>query len=242
MEASGLTLRQRTGGSTFFPTLLGVTAIVVVLLPFFADSILVLRLVRSALALMLVAAVWRLSEGGSLAYFVLSIASLDVVAQWLLASQQLPAMVVARNVLALVFLASTAGYLTLAIWRATEIRAHTFLIAVGLYLLIGLFWAIVFTIAEFVHPGSFANVCEPSRDVAGCNEAHVAYPQLYYLSFVTMTTLGYGDVVPLTRAAQGLATIAAVSGQLFVAILIGRVLGSYLGRSTRLEKVAGEDL
>ena len=57
-----------------------------------------------------------------------------------------------------------------------------------------------------------------------------------------MTTLGYGDVLPLTRAAQGLATLAAVSGQLFVAILIGRVLGSYLGRSTRPEKVAGEDL
>ncbi len=46
-----------------------------------------------------------------------------------------------------------------------------------------------------------------------------------------MTTLGYGDVLPLSRAAQGVATLAAVSGQLFVAILIGRVLGSYLSGS-----------
>ncbi len=78
---------------------------------------------------------------------------------------------------------------------------------------------------------TFANACEPSPDLAGCDDTVVAYPQLYYLSFVTMTTLGYGDVLPLSRAAQGVATLAAVSGQLFVAILIGRVLASSLRSS-----------
>ncbi len=231
VEPSRLTRRQRIGGSTFLPTLLGVTTIVVVLLPFFNESTLMLRLVRSGLAALLVTAVWRLSEGKLTPYTVLLIAALDLIAQWLLVSHQLPALIVARNVLSLAFLAVTAGYLAVEIWRETEIRAHTFLIAVGLYLLIGLFWAIVFTLVEFLHPGSFANVCEPSPELAGCDDALVAYPQLYYLSFVTMTTLGYGDVLPLSHAAQGVATLAAVSGQLFVAILIGRVLGSYLGRS-----------
>ena len=231
VEPSSLTRRQRIGGSTFLPTLLGVTTIVVVLLPFFTESTLMLRLVRSGLAALLVTAVWRLSEGKLTPYTVLLIVALDLIAQWLLVSHQLPALIVARNVLSLAFLAVTAGYLTVEIWRETEIRAHTFLIAVGLYLLIGLFWAIVFTLVEFLHPGSFANVCEPSPELAGCDDALTAYPQLYYLSFVTMTTLGYGDVLPLSHAAQGVATLAAVSGQLFVAILIGRVLGSYLGRS-----------
>jgi voltage-gated potassium channel Kch len=45
-----------------------------------------------------------------------------------------------------------------------------------------------------------------------------------------MTTLGYGDVVPLTRQAQGVAIGAAVTGQLFMAVLIGRLVGSYLAK------------
>jgi len=48
-----------------------------------------------------------------------------------------------------------------------------------------------------------------------------------YFSFVTLATLGYGDLVPVGEVARGLAIIEAVSGQLFLAVMIARLVGSY---------------
>ena len=88
----------------------------------------------------------------------------------------------------------------------------------------------MFGLTEYLHPGSFELLCEPQPGEPGCVEAIAQYPRLRYFSFVTMTTLGYGDVVPQTRAAEGWTTMASVTGQLFIAILIGRVVGSYMAR------------
>ena len=63
-----------------------------------------------------------------------------------------------------------------------------------------------------------------------CRPEIARFPKLTYFSFVTMTTLGYGDVVPLTRAAEGVAAMAAVSGQLFVAMVIGRLVSLYMAK------------
>jgi hypothetical protein len=46
-----------------------------------------------------------------------------------------------------------------------------------------------------------------------------------YFSFVTLTTLGYGDITPMTRAAKNLAALEAIFGQLYLAILIARLVG-----------------
>lgn len=84
------------------------TTIVVVLLPFFTESTLLVRVVRSGLAVMLIAAVWHLSRGRLIPYFVLLIVMLDLLAQWLVLEQQSPALIVARNILSLVFLTTAA--------------------------------------------------------------------------------------------------------------------------------------
>ena len=51
-----------------------------------------------------------------------------------------------------------------------------------------------------------------------------------YLSFVTLATLGYGDLVPVSGVARGLAVIEAIMGQLFLAVMIARLVGSYAQR------------
>ena len=53
----------------------------------------------------------------------------------------------------------------------------------------------------------------------------------FYYSFVTMTTLGYGDIVPVSSAARGLATLQAVVGQLYLAVLVARLVGLYVAES-----------
>ena len=89
--------------------------------------------------------------------------------------------------------------------------------ALGAYLLIGLFFGLAYSVLEKVAPGSFALAGQP---LAGdLREAGAIY-----FSFVTLATLGYGDIVPLTATARGLAVIEAIGGQLYIAVLVARLV------------------
>lgn len=96
------------------------------------------------------------------------------------------------------------------------------------YLLIGLSWALIYGALDLVQPGSFdlgepeAAPSEPGHDLA----PHFADmdPVLYY-SLVTLSTLGYGDIVAVTRAARSLSALEAVVGQLYIAVVVARLIG-----------------
>ena len=88
------------------------------------------------------------------------------------------------------------------------------------YLLIAAAWSLLFRQLEILHPGSF-DLAEGDRDT-----------QLLYFSLITITTVGYGDVLPLTAVARIWAALEAVVGTLYIAILIGRIVGELrFGRS-----------
>lgn len=84
------------------------------------------------------------------------------------------------------------------------------------YFLLAFFWAALFGALESWAPGSFA--LSDVGDAAG---------QFLYFSLVTITTLGYGDILPLSNAARILAGLESVVGTLYLAILIGRIVGSF---------------
>jgi hypothetical protein len=90
--------------------------------------------------------------------------------------------------------------------------------AVSVYLLMGLNWAIVFQFLALANPGAFTGL-EGSSDRSFLN--------LLYYSFVTLTTLGYGDIAPLSPVARALAYLEAVSGVMYVAILVASLVGSF---------------
>ncbi|MBL4845028.1 MAG: two pore domain potassium channel family protein [Planctomycetes bacterium] len=99
--------------------------------------------------------------------------------------------------------------------------------AVCAYLLIGLGWGLVFSLMEHSQPGAF-------RDpLGGSHESHAVlagFPHLIYYSFTTLTTLGFGDVVPTTAMARSLSTLEAVIGQLYLAVLVARLVGLHSDR------------
>jgi hypothetical protein len=96
------------------------------------------------------------------------------------------------------------------------------------YLLIGLTWALVYGALNLVQPGSFDMGAAPAA--TGTEEADPAPhfadmdPMLYY-SLVTLSTLGYGDIVAATRAARSLSALEAVVGQLYIAVVVARLIG-----------------
>ncbi|PWV54938.1 potassium channel family protein [Nocardiopsis sp. L17-MgMaSL7] len=92
--------------------------------------------------------------------------------------------------------------------------------AVCAYLLLGGVFAALFGIVEALWPGSF-------EDSLSSGTA-VDWQDLTYLSFVTLVTLGYGDLVPVTPWARSLATAEAVAGTLFLTTVIARIVGAYV--------------
>jgi hypothetical protein len=201
-----------------------------VLLPFFVQFEHVGTVVRLSIEILLIGLVLRLNVNRALVGFVIGVAVLDGIADWTAEFHSIPALTLARLVLALAFFGTAFALIAWTVWRQRDVTAESILAVVAVYILLGLCWGLAFSIVEFLQPGSFANVCEARLGDVGCREALAEFPRLYYFSFVTMTTLGYGDVVPLTRQAEGVATMASITGQLFVAILIGRIVGMYIAR------------
>lgn len=96
--------------------------------------------------------------------------------------------------------------------------------AISAYLLLGIAWAHVYDLLEMAMPGSFKGL-----------NTDLVKDDLFYYSFVTLCTLGYGDIVPLTRPARALTIVEAVIGQLYIAVLIARLMGSYVDELRRRE-------
>jgi hypothetical protein len=97
---------------------------------------------------------------------------------------------------------------------------------VNLYLLLGMFYFAIFSFLETAQPGSFSETGLLHSD-------RISQHSLLYLSLVTLTTLGYGDVVPVSHPARMVAALEAVTGVLYVAITVARLVAAY---ATTVEK------
>jgi len=111
-----------------------------------------------------------------------------------------------------------------AIFRSPEVDAEAVSAAACVYLFLGLLWGDFYFILEHLAPGSF-NV----PDTADTTSYHA----FNYFSYVTLSTLGYGEITPVTKAARSLTSMEALVGQLYIAVLIARLVGIYSGRASK---------
>jgi Ion channel len=86
--------------------------------------------------------------------------------------------------------------------------------AVVLYLLIGLVWGVAFHVVNLVNPDAFSVQSPVTPDLSNW----------VYFSFVTLTTVGYGDITPVAQGARSLAILEALVGQLYPAVIIARLV------------------
>jgi hypothetical protein len=89
--------------------------------------------------------------------------------------------------------------------------------ALSAYVLAGLLFAALHMIVAITWPGSYMDAGAP---------ALLTLPSAIYFSFVTLATLGYGDVIPRSEVARGLAIFEAVAGQLYIAVTIARLVSA----------------
>jgi hypothetical protein len=109
----------------------------------------------------------------------------------------------------------------LQVFRPGPINFYRVLAAVSAYLMVGLLWAYAYRLVDMLSNGSLRFLDPPTT-----HEALMA--RYVYFSFTTLTTLGYGDVIPIRPAARTLAISEALIGQLYPSILIAFLLGMAL--------------
>lgn len=119
--------------------------------------------------------------------------------------------------------------ITLAIrhlFKEGPISINRLLGGICIYILLGMCWSIIYMFLVVWQPDSFTGLAPYTAD-------STIFWDMIYFSFVTLTTLGYGDITPVQPIARSLAYTEALAGQLFIAILIGTLVGNIAGRLKR---------
>jgi len=120
--------------------------------------------------------------------------------------------------LAFLILATFASIKQIAV--ANVISANRIVGAICVYLLLGVIWSVLYALLEFALPGSFAGIAAQG----GSSWT----PDWIYYSFVTLTTVGYGDMLPLTYSARALSYMETIFGQFYIAVLVAGLVSAYL--------------
>jgi hypothetical protein len=144
---------------------------------------------------------------------ILSIATLAI--RWIRVAGGHPGLALLDSSLAVLVVLTLAGLVLFQVLRKGPVTVRRIQGATAAYLLFGLAWASAYEFALLARPGAF-------RFPEGKGDDPIS---LLYFSFVTLTTVGYGDITPVLPAARSLAVAEALVGQLFPAILIARLVG-----------------
>jgi len=133
----------------------------------------------------------------------------------------------------LLFLVLVALNILLDLFRGSEVTGDKLAGAVCVYLLIALICGYAFLITEFVTPESFSFTQGQERMKLWVSKEFFPF---FYFSLVTMTTVGYGEMAPVTPVARTLATMEALIGQVYLTILVARLVGMFLVHQQKPEE------
>src|SRR5881409_4404101 len=121
----------------------------------------------------------------------------------------------------LILIAFVVGNLLRFVLRAPSVTSEVLCASISAYLMLGLMWTLAYWLVDQLTPGgafSF-NTNTGTRSMSGFTG--------FYFSFVTLSTVGYGDITPVSRIARMLAAMEAMTGLLYVAVLIARLVSLY---------------
>ena len=174
-----------------------------------------------AISAVLITAVWVLSWRRGVLIAGLALAVPTFITAWVQHFIEFRWLTAMYLVLGALFLGFTAVVVLRQTLRSATVTADTIAGAVCFYLLLGVIWALIFALLEIAHPGSFL---DGGRAVGSAGH-HSLVPELLYLSLVTLSTLGYGNILPVTPQARMLAALEGIIGPLYLAVLIAQLVG-----------------
>ena len=170
---------------------------------------------------------WVVFVNRRLVFFAVLLGGPALLGVWItgaLPARHAPIAIAAFHLAAVSFHLFVVGVLVRAVYRERTVSADALAAALCGYLLLGVAFGHAHCLVEEVIPGSF-NGLTPGTSWA---EFHF---QLNYFSFITLATVGYGDITPVKDTARSLALVEAVTGQFYLAVLVADLVGKRVAQA-----------
>lgn len=171
-----------------------------------------------AITLLFVSGVAAMAGRGWTTYVVGTVAVASLAVRWATEVRPGHSLIVWDMALGILALTLLTAFLLRQVFRAGPITGDRIRGAILVYLMIALVWCVTYQLVDFVSPGSFRF---PDQRLPAPGRLS---QDLAYYSFITLTTAGYGDITPVSPVARTLASVEALIGQLYPAILIARLV------------------
>ncbi len=193
-----------------------------ILVPIFQGFIGIRVLMNIFLTAILISGTYAASKKIYITITAASLALPMLVSIWISHFVDMPFLVFVGDCFGIAFIAFLVIIILSFIFGEHEVTSNVIYASIVVYLLIAIMWAFVYSVLETIHPGSFA---------IGNSQIEVGRPLFIYYSFVTITTLGYGDITPVTDIANSLSFLEAVTGQIYLVVLVARLVGIHIAQS-----------
>jgi hypothetical protein len=128
------------------------------------------------------------------------------------------------DVLYIVFTSFTILAIMRRVFSESRVTINTITGSIAVYLLIGILWIFLYYVTAALTHNAF------NKEMIG---GSLKGPEIFYFSFTTLTTLGYGDVVPTNYFSRVLACVEAICGQIFLTVFVARLVGLHIVHETR---------
>jgi voltage-gated potassium channel len=187
--------------------------------------------VALAFSVLLLFAIW--SAGRRLRAAMLALAVPTLISHWTIHLGRSPLPPSVGFAFTSGFLALLTLVIMVAVFRDQAVTADTIVGAVCTYVLIGVTWGTVYSLLVLASPDSLAISPALAHAAGWAAPTSPFTPLLQYYSFTTLATLGYGDISPLSPGARVLSVLEGMTGQLYLAVLVARLVGIHTARGFR---------
>jgi hypothetical protein len=145
-----------------------------------------------------------------------------------------------RHVFGAAFLCYAIALMLFFIFTRQRVTFNTVCASLCIYLLLGVVWAMAYSVVDLFDPESFRSNVANGTDSPFTRFGRGTSTHVLYFSFTTLTTLGYGDIVPVSAIARALTSIEAITGQIYLAVLVARLVGLNIAESMGQKRDDGE--
>jgi hypothetical protein len=216
-------LATTDAGLTFL--LISLCVLIFVLYPLSEPRTITNYLLDALTVLVMISGAYTVSDRSrALFWCVVALALLSFVLQVLPYAYLNRSVLLLNNASTMLFLIPVTGAVLYRVLRKGPVTAHRIQGAVAVYLMLGLIWAQAYSLVYISDPSSF----DLGRSIEGRVDLETiqtkGVSRLIYFSFVTITTLGYGDIAPQSELADNLAILQALTGQIYLVVIMARLV------------------
>jgi hypothetical protein len=208
------------GLSILLPLLVIIVFVLPVLLTPDSTGRLVADLAFSAL---LVAGAFTAAASRGVRFAVVAFTAAALLVRWAAAVSPSHALAIGREASTLTLLLLFAMVVAARSYRPGPVTHHRIQGAIAVLLLLGLVWANAYELLYLIHPDAYSGAVGNAP----------GFQTWIYYSFVTLTTMGYGDITPVHPVARSLAISEALSGQLYIAVTLARLMALHVSSGSR---------